>query len=212
MSTKARLEKLKKSRPTLPDTGFITRLPDKSKDSPRADNPVPSEPQAKSPADEPEQEAAPVAENIAGTQISSPPPNEAKNRSGAAIVSPPEPSVDKHLLQFVLKVPKSQADQLAALAAQARLEQQRVLKSLGKDFIPAFRETVAKTRPSATHLAPYQDNIPRLYFRTTLTLQLGDVSHIDPMNLVGAKEIYENWAQWEFATYLETRIKELLTP
>ncbi|MCT4334548.1 hypothetical protein MU516_16965 [Paracoccus sp. YLB-12] len=211
MSTKERLEKLKKSRPALPDTGFITRLPDKPKDSPRADNTVPSEPQAKPPSDEPKQKAAPVAEDVAGTQISSPPPNEPKNRSGAAIVSPPEPALEKQLLQFVLKVPKSQAEQLAALAAQARLEQQRVLKSLGKDFIPAFREAVAKGRPSATHLEPFQDNIPRLYFRTTLTLQLSDVSHIDPMNLVGAKEIFENWAQWEFAKFLETRIKELLT-
>ncbi|MGR3380367.1 hypothetical protein [Roseovarius indicus] len=211
MSTRARLEKLKKSRPALPDTGFITRLPDKPKDSPRADNPVPSEPQAKSPADEPKQKAAPVAENVEGTQISSPPPDDPKSRSGEAIAKQPEPPVQKQLLQFVLKVPKSQAEQLAALAAQARLEQQRVLKSLGKDFIPVFREAVAKGRPAATHLEPFQDNIPRLYFRTTLTLQLSDVSHIDPMNLVGAKEIFENWAQWEFAKFLETRIKELLT-
>ena len=211
MSTRARLEKLKKSRPALPDTGFITRLPDKPKDSPRADNPVPSETQAKTSDDEPEQKAAPVAECIAATEISPPPPDEPKSRSGEAIVEQPEPPVQKQLLQFVLKVPKSQAEQLTTLAAQARLEQQRVLKSLGKDFIPVFRKTVAKGRPSATHLEPFQDNIPRLYFRTTLTLQLSDVSHIDPMNLVGAKEIFENWAQWEFAKFLETRIKELLT-
>ncbi len=209
MSTKARLEKLKRSRPKLPDTGFITRLPDKPREPARTDNPVPSEQPIGSPAD-PKQKAAPVAENIDGPQISSPPPGEPKNSSFSAEVSPQEATAEKQLLQLVLKVPKSQAEQLTALTTQARLEQQRVLKSLGQDFIAFFREAVATGCPSAPHLAPFQDNIPRLYYRTSMTLHLKDVSHIDPMNLVGAKEIHENWAQWEFATYLETRIKELL--
>ena len=187
------LKMLRQKKPALPASDFMTR----------AGTNEPSQEKKPAPRQDPRPAPKPVS---ADAKTPAPAVEDVDKRAVEPVKTPtnsmPRKNTAKTSINLMLKVPTSHEDMFMAFAKASNLPVKTVLQAIARKFAGEFKETARTGRPGRTHIEPFTDNVPNCYYKTTVTVDLGDISHIDPHNLLDPKRIYDHWAQHEGAAFV----------
>lgn len=187
------LKMLRQKKPALPASDFMTR----------AGTNEPSQEKKSTPRQDPRPAPKPVSVE---TKMPTPAAEDVDKRAVEPVKTPthatPRKASRKTSINLMLKVPTSHKDRFMAFAEASNLPVKTVLQAIARKFAGEFKETARTGKPGRTHIEPFTDNVPNCSYKTTVTVDLGDISHIDPHNLLDPKRIYDHWAQHEGAAFV----------